>query len=251
MLSWEYRQRMRKFILILILFTQSVTAHAAQPFAVVELFTSEGCSSCPPADQLLQEIFQKAEKDHLAIYPLGFHVDYWNQLGWKDVYSQHNFTERQYSYAQKLNSTSVYTPQMIINGQFGFTGSDRNKAWNYIQDELNQNREFDVGLKLESLDKNKYRLTYFLTHTPTDSTYNVAILEKNLSSQVTSGENAGKILNHTQVVRSFSSLPLTNPSGEISLQISSDWKKNDLSIVFFIQDAKNMQILAVEKIPEL
>lgn len=91
--------------------------------AVVELFTSEGCSSCPPADKLLRTI-QAESKD---VYVLSYHVDYWDRLGWKDPFSQAAFTERQRDYAQQFNLESIYTPQVVINGVKEFVGSDEQR----------------------------------------------------------------------------------------------------------------------------
>ena len=95
------------------------------PFAVVELFTSEGCSSCPPADNLLGEIVKDAQKGQQRVYCLSFHVDYWNSLGWRDPYSDPAFSRRQREYARAFESVQVYTPQMVVNGSTGFVGSDR------------------------------------------------------------------------------------------------------------------------------
>ena len=86
-------------------------------FALVELFTSEGCSSCPSADQNLMRLVDEASKKKLPVYALSFHVDYWNRLGWTDPYSSKAFTDRQRTYAQVMKSDRVYTPQMIVNGK--------------------------------------------------------------------------------------------------------------------------------------
>src|SRR5438045_1264832 len=99
-------------------------AWASEPFAVVELFASEGCSSCPPADNLLAELTQQAHAQGRQIFTLSFQVDYWNNLGWVDPFSSAQFTQRQYQYANTLETSSVYTPQMIVNGQYAFVGSD-------------------------------------------------------------------------------------------------------------------------------
>src|SRR5207244_447517 len=85
-------------------------------FAVVELFSSEGCSSCPSADLLVSRLTTWARKNNRNVYPLIFHVDYWNNLGWRDVFSNQEFTQRQRNYAQIFKEQGVYTPQMIVNG---------------------------------------------------------------------------------------------------------------------------------------
>ena len=91
--------------------------------AVIELFTSQGCSSCPSADRNLARIVESAERDGRPVYALSFHVDYWNSLGWRDPFSAEEFTQRQREYARKFQARSVYTPQMVVNGQVHFVGS--------------------------------------------------------------------------------------------------------------------------------
>src|SRR5258708_28691391 len=98
---------------------------SAQNPVVIELFTSQGCSSCPAADKNLAEIIEKAEVNGQQVIGLSFHVDYWNYIGWKDPYSKAEFTERQRKYSAHMNSESVYTPQMIVNSEKEFIGSDK------------------------------------------------------------------------------------------------------------------------------
>ena len=91
-------------------------------FVVIELFTSEGCSSCPPADKVLSEVIADARKNNKPIYAMSFHVDYWNRLGWKDPYSDFLFTNRQNNYSDVLGEREVYTPQVFVNGKIYFVG---------------------------------------------------------------------------------------------------------------------------------
>lgn len=99
---------------------------------MLELFTSQGCSSCPPADHALQEITQKAGRAGQSVYGLSFHVDYWNRLGWQDPFSTKQFTNRQRQYDRALNS-QTYTPQLVINGRQGVIGGQRAKIEQAIQ----------------------------------------------------------------------------------------------------------------------
>ena len=108
---------------------EEAETQATEPgaFAVVELFTSQGCSSCPPADRLLSSLLAEAEKEGKNIFPLSFHVDYWNRLGWRDPYSSSDFSKRQRRYATALSS-GVYAPQMVFKGREECVGSNRYKA---------------------------------------------------------------------------------------------------------------------------
>src|SRR5215472_17647092 len=96
----------------------------ARKTVVVELFTSEGCSSCPPADALLGRLRQEKFADGLEVVPLGLHVDYWNHQGWTDRFSSAAYTDRQIKYAEKLHVPDPYTPQMVVDGSLQFTGND-------------------------------------------------------------------------------------------------------------------------------
>ncbi len=119
-------------------------------FAVLELFTSEGCSSCPPADQLMGEI-EKKYKDH-PVYILSYHVDYWNRMGWKDRFSSAQNSQRQQEYSSKLGS-QVYTPQLVVNGKTEFVGSDRTTVENTISSALNSLSDNKIDLKAKILPK--------------------------------------------------------------------------------------------------
>src|SRR5690242_801257 len=115
---------------------------------VVELFTSEGCSSCPPADALLAELVSKQPIDDVQIIPLAFHVDYWNNLGWMDRFSAPKFTQRQRDYGQAMKLRSIYTPQMVVNGHEEFVGSDREAAQKAIA-QAASDHTVNVQLKVE------------------------------------------------------------------------------------------------------
>ena len=120
---------------------------AKESFAVVELFTSEGCSSCPPPDALLAEILEDARKDGRRVFCLSFHVDYWNRLGWTDPYSAPAFSRRQQSYAQAFKNDQVYTPQMIVNGTEEFVGSDRHRSRAAIDAALKRPERVQINLR--------------------------------------------------------------------------------------------------------
>jgi hypothetical protein len=112
-------------------------------FAVLELFTSEGCSSCPPADELLAKIQKEAQgKD---IYLLAYHVDYWDRLGWKDVFSNADYSKRQEQYGRWFNSSQIYTPQLIVNGKAEFVGSNEAAIRNAISDQLSTKANVKPG----------------------------------------------------------------------------------------------------------
>lgn len=128
-------------------------------FAVVELFTSEGCSSCPPADEAVADI-QKEYPDN--VYVLGFHVDYWDYLGWKDEFSKAAFTKRQQDYASHFSLSSIYTPQVIVNGEKEFVGSNYNKLKTAVETAITRLPEATINLKTTA-EKNTIIVNYTLS----------------------------------------------------------------------------------------
>ena len=118
-----FLMQFKKIIFFLSICFLPALSFAQKNFVVVELFTSEGCSSCPPADELLTKIAKQSEAANQNVIPLAFHVDYWNSGGWKDPFSKFQFTTRQENYSRILAEKEVYTPQAVINGKFSFTGS--------------------------------------------------------------------------------------------------------------------------------
>ena len=115
----------------------------ANGFAVLELFTAEGCSSCPPADETMIQLAKEYPEN---VYILGFHVDYWNYIGWTDSFSSEAFSARQKSYVDKLNTRQVYTPQVIINGKKQFVGSNKSDLISAIRTELDKNTNTEMSL---------------------------------------------------------------------------------------------------------
>ncbi len=174
----------------------SVSLSFAEPsrgFAVVELFTSEGCSSCPPADKIVMDLKEKAQKENLPVYILGYHVDYWNYLGWPDPFSKAEYSARQRSYAQKLHSSGVYTPQVIVNGREGFGGYEKQRLDDTVRTFLDQPAESSIDLELKK-DGERFLLSYRLSGFHQDDFLQIAVVENHLQSDVTRGENSGKLL---------------------------------------------------------
>lgn len=209
---------------------------------ILELFTSEGCSSCPPADILLSEVMKN---DPANIAGMSEHVDYWNSLGWKDPNSAANFAERQNAYAKKLGVNSVYTPQLIVDGISQDVGNNPVAVGKLLKIarsnppeklsvscEAAKNNEISVSIEFDRLQK-------------PGCTAHIVITEDKIISHVTSGENRGKQLKHDGVVRFFSSSDLQGKK-EIAIRLSlkSVWKKTNLRVIGFIQEAGPGRIVA-------
>ena len=233
------------FLLVILL---PVERLCAQGFAVIELFTSQGCSSCPAADKNLSEIIQRAERDGKPVYGLSFHVDYWNYTGWKDPYSSKEFTERQRKYSKEMGSDGVYTPQMIVNGESEFVGSQKGSAEKAIEEALKKKPSFQILISdLEVID-DRLRLRYTIDKSPGDETVNVAVVERDVENYVARGENSGKTLHHDNVVREFKSFPLQR-QGQLEIKIPP-LNSTKTSVILFIQD-KHQKILSASVKPIL
>jgi hypothetical protein len=243
--------------------SQKSDAHASNSGAargrmpvVVELFTSEGCSSCPPADALLARLDKTQPVEGAEVIPLAMHVDYWNHLGWADPFSAHEFSERQGEYAAAYKKDGVYTPQMIVDGVKEFPGGNESGALESVAAAAHEKKaevtiahlpkrdEGDdvVGLSIE-LDK-------FPKQTEGDPVYVLlAVTESGLSSNVARGENSGRRLTHVGVVRVLDQLGILPEAVgpfkvETGIQIKKDWRRENLRAVVFAQERGTRRVLA-------
>ncbi|MEN0053281.1 MAG: DUF1223 domain-containing protein [Mucilaginibacter sp.] len=214
-------------------------------FAVVELFTSEGCSSCPPADELVARI-QKEDKDK-QVYILAYHVDYWNRLGWKDVFSSADYSKRQNEYAKWLNLQSVYTPQIVVNGKKEFVGSEEGTLRNAITAGLRVQRAGVLTLSVRT-DQGHATIQYHANGTGKNASLLLALIQQSAQTQVKSGENGGHTLSHVQIVRKVQTLPLdSSGSGKIAITLPDGFNTQGWQVIGFIQNNANGGILAAAK----
>jgi len=225
--------------------------HAAPVPVLVELFTSEGCSSCPPADRVLIDLLRTQPVQGARVIGLSEHVDYWNQLGWKDPFSDALFSRRQSAYAAAARSSEVYTPQMIVDGGAAFVGSDRAAALAAIA-------------RAAAAPKAALSLTWTSTAPPTLSvtltggapaagaTVFLAIVEDGLSSSVRAGENSGHVLPHGAVTRRLVEIGTADRAGtftqaDLRITLDAAWHASALHVVAFAQ-AGPRRILAAGSI---
>ena len=228
----------------------TATSETKRKAVVVELFTSEGCSSCPPADALLLQLRQQAQQDGTEIIPLGFHVDYWNDLGWRDRFSSAAYTHRQEQYAHQFALDGPYTPQMVVDGRREFTGNDSSRARSAIAQEAALAQTADVQLTLPSPDKLVVNVISSGNNVAGDVI--LAITEDNLMTNVAAGENNGHVLHHTAVVRDFRTLGKLAQGtfqGEAPLATAKEWKPKDLRYVVFVQEPSSGRIAGAASLP--
>lgn len=209
---------------------------------VIELFTSQGCSSCPPADEMLAQIVAWSEKDELPVYCLSFHVDYWNSLGWTDPFSSRQFTQRQHSYARAFKSSKIYTPQMIVNGETEFVGSRGSDAVKALQAALASKNENTIALKAMAPKDKSAVVQYSVTGRLQDCVLNVVLAQKSAENNVPRGENAGRALVHVNVARVLETVPLTAQTGQVEIAFPEGLHVAKTQIIAYIQNRKTMQI---------
>jgi hypothetical protein len=219
---------------------QCTAASAERRIPLLELYTSEGCDSCPPADRWVSRLPAKGlNADRVVV--LAFHVDYWDRLGWTDRFSQARFTQRQRELNDRNRARVVYTPQLVLNGKdYRRSGDD------------------EFARRVADLNRDKPRATVRLDLAPTAERVNVAgmwsatdagdarawlaLYENRLSSEIKAGENRGKRLEHDYVVRDLAG-PF--PKGAISHAFALDkrWDRANLFVASFVQDAKSGDVL--------
>jgi len=220
---------------------------------LIELFTSEGCSDCPPADALLQKLDRIQPVTGVEVIVLSEHVDYWNNIGWKDPYSSHKYSERQTAYGDKFRLSSIYTPQMVVDGQFQFVGSDEREAIRAIQSAAKTEK---AQLTLSSIHfDGANKLSVHLETGPLPSSAAaksanifLAVADESDESHVSRGENAGRTLKHVAVLRDLISVGQVNKNDGYSRDVTLDHAagdRRDLRLVGIIQDASGGRILGV------
>lgn len=217
--------------------------------AVVELFTSESCSSCPPADRNLARIAKKFANARMQVFPLAFHVDYWNDLGWVDRFSTKAFSKRQREYASVLDDHSVYTPQMVVNGRIAFNGSDAKQADEAIGAALEDTGSNAFLLEIAVKEKHDafavaYKASNADVSLGSDSPYllHIATVLDQAQSAVESGENAGKELTHVWIVRNLNTAALTDAAGSLNIDKTAI-VTGHTKLVAFVQHRKTGRIL--------
>ena len=214
-------------------------------FALVELYTSEGCSSCPPAEEVIASL---ASQDTKGVYILAFHVDYWDQLGWKDPFSKHIYSERQENYALNFHLQSVYTPQVIVNGRSEFVGSNKRLLRSTIEKELKNTNHSSMEASAFSKDNKIVTINYDIRQAENETLY-FALIQLKAQTEVKKGENEGKKLQHINVVRELE--PVANNKtkiGSIQLSVPPGLNKEGCKIILFLQQNTNGQINDVKEL---
>ena len=233
--------------------TQPAATDSGRKPVVVELFTSEGCSDCPPAEALALKMEQQPVAG-VNLIVLEEHVDYWNRQGWIDPFSSGEWTERQRAYLTSAGE-NPYSPEMVVEGESQFVGSKGREALAAIEKAAHEVQTVVTigGAKADPKDSDDFTVTVgkLAGNTPNDQAEVwVAVVEDGLHSSVTRGENAGHVLYHAAVVRSLHKIGAARAEGDAAsftgdarLKFKSSWKRENLHVVAFVQEKKSRKIL--------
>lgn len=210
-------------------------ASAEEPLAVVELFTSQGCSSCPPADAFLGEL--SVRHDVLA---LAYHVDYWDYIGWKDIYANPAYTQRQRAYARRFDLSYIYTPQMVVNGHFETSGNKRRALLQVIEQEIRAVSEITLSVRggqivLDGPQQDQAVALYQVTYLKEEKT------------KIRRGENRGKTLSEYNIVTELAELSEWR-GGSLVLDLPENLSPKEYGKALFLQRKGDFKILGALKL---
>ncbi len=246
---------MQKVFIVLFVFAgallQAQNRPTHQPYAMIELFTSQACASCPPAHEKIENILADSSFSNDSVFLLSFHVDYWDNLGWKDPFSKASYTGRQQEYQAKLGGESVYTPMLVVNGKSGFSGNNDVR----LKRELNSLRHARVlestALVIESLKKegDKLIFTYSCKPEARNMSIQAALVSKSDTTLVESGENEGLQLVSKNTVRAFVKLPLRVEGSRAYLKIPEGIELGNLNVVFWVQSGQDGGVMDIQVFP--
>ncbi|MFL6437435.1 MAG: DUF1223 domain-containing protein [Terriglobales bacterium] len=228
--------------------TTSRSDAAVQPGILVELFTSEGCSSCPPADELLRKLDAQQTVNGREIVVLGEHVDYWDGTGWRDRFSSRDYTDRQEEYARRFGTSGPYTPQMVVDGRHEFVGNSVRLLQSALQEASSQSKA-TLQIFVGAVERSELLVKIDSSALPSSSRHAelfVTLVDNADETQVGGGENSGRRLLHTAVLRSLEKVGKLGAEGghrETKLRIPKGGNPQNERVVAFLQEANNGPIL--------
>jgi len=223
-------------LFVTLIFSSNKSVETYPPVTVLELFTSQGCSSCPPADKLLTQIQEKNGKTQ--VIALSYHVDYWNYIGWKDPFSKSAFSDKQREYSRKFSSSSIYTPQVVVNGKEHFVGSNSEK----MKEKLNRFAKISAENKIEITSvitsEDKIAFDYDISGAIKNKSLRMALVIEERITEIPRGENRNRTLKNSNIVVSEVVFDLKTSEGHHEITIPKlVHKKDKLKLVSVIQNS--------------
>nr|WP_299067326.1 DUF1223 domain-containing protein [uncultured Allomuricauda sp.] len=216
------------------------------PAIVLELFTSQGCSSCPPADLLLEKVKKQYPEN---VYALSYHVDYWNYIGWEDPFSKSIYTKKQRDYNRKFQYRSNYTPQLVINGEEHFVGSNQSKMYSKLNEYRTKKSENTLSLSIKEVDADAIAFDYVAAGDLTDKQLRVVLVLDERTTPVKRGENRNKTLKNSNIVVAEKYISVIAKNGTHSIEIPKLVSKNDNLTLMLLLESDNLDITGAAKAP--
>lgn len=217
-------------------------AHKAP--VVLELFTSQGCSSCPPADLLLDKVKNQYEEE---VYALSYHVDYWNYIGWEDPFSKSVYTKKQRDYNKKFQYRSNYTPQLVINGKEHFVGSNQSKMYSKINEYKAKRTNNVLDLDINESSDNSISFNYSIEGNLKDKQLRVVLVLDERTTSVKRGENRNRTLKNSNIVVVEKYIPMAAKKGTSSIAIPEIVSSKDKLTLMVLIEADNLDITGAAK----
>lgn len=215
-----------------------------EPVVVLELFTSQGCSSCPSADVLLQKVKKEYKEE---VFALSYHVDYWNYIGWKDPFSKATYAEKQRDYNIKFRNRSNYTPQIVVNGKEHFVGSSSSKMYSKIDAYKAKKSANSISLEEVSVDKKNVMFNYDVQGSLNNRVIRTLLVLDERTTEVKRGENRNRTLKNANIVVAERSFVLEGAEGEMKIAIPEIVDNNEKLNLIVLVETANYDITAAAK----
>jgi hypothetical protein len=221
---------------------------AFMPVVLIENFSSEGCSSCPEADKFLGELIHVADSAEQPVYVIDFHVDVWNRSGWVDKYSDSLNTIRQMNYIGKMKDIPMYTPQSFLNGILSVPGSDKKNIASFIKQTLARPSNNFLKINAYQTNKDTVIIEYEIFGNTDSLIINFALVENDIYTKVTAGENKGKLLHHHNVVRAFKSEKVKNNKGIAYVLVPKSFSLKQSRVTSYIQHERTWFVSGADQL---
>ncbi|MDZ4668731.1 MAG: DUF1223 domain-containing protein [bacterium] len=231
-------------------FAQKKEEKLYQPAVIVELFSSEGCASCPYADEFLKELINISDSAGTPVYVIDYHVVIWNKSGWVDPFSDSLYSLRQQEYMHKKQLAAMYTPMVFVNGgDKDFAGGDKKGIGMAIQNFLSAPSMHFMRSGVTGIEnEDSVMIAYQFWGNPDSLEMRVALVQKEINSQVKGGENSGLILHHHNVVRALQTQKLGKSDGHFKFPIDRNLNLDNYRLVLFLQHKRTWKIVASDQL---
>lgn len=227
---------------------QKDSSRIYRPSVLIENFSSEGCSSCPEADKFLGELRHVVDSAFQPVYILDFHVDVWNKSGWVDKYSDSSNTKRQATYLSLMKGQAMYTPQSFLNGLFTVPGSDKKNISGFIKQNLKVPSSHYLTTNAYQTHVDSITIEYEILGKTDSLLINFAVAENDIYTNVTAGENAGKLLHHHNVVRAFKTEKVKAAKGKSFIKVPAGVSLKQSRIITYIQNENDWHVKAADQL---